>query len=136
MTKFQVNHTLLFTFIAVFLTMQWTTTHIHLAEHHDHDGSHHQHNVEVHAHQSIDNHVSYTDLSHQPNTLNVVELDYEFSTHKVEKLEKPSTFFIPSTFPQLSFPISNATELPTNFNTKLNYLYRSTAKPRAPPAYS
>ena len=133
MTKIRLNHTLLFTFIAAFLAMQWTTTHIHLAEHHDHDGSHHQHKVEVHAHQSIDNHVSYTDLSHQPNSLNVVELDHEFST---QKLEKPSTFFIALTFPQLSFSIPNATELPTNFNTQLNYLYRSTAKPRGPPAYS
>ena len=135
MSNFRLNHTLLFTFIIAFLAMQWTTAHIHLADHHDHDGSHH-HNIEVHAHHSIDQHVSAIDLSHQSNNLSVVELDYEFNAQKVEKLEKPSTSVIPSTFPLLSFAISNITKLPADTNTKLSYLYRLTAKPRAPPAYT
>jgi len=136
MTKFRLNHTLLFTFIAAFLTIQWTTAHIHLAEHHDHDGSHHQHNIEVHTHHSIDQPDSATNLSHQPNSLDVVELDYEFSAKKIEKLEKPSSFVIAFSFPQLSFAVLDATDLPNNSGTKLSYFYRSKVKPRAPPAYS
>jgi len=136
MTKFRLNHTLLFAFITAFLTMQWTTAHIHLAEHHDHDGSHHQHNIEVHAHHSIDQHISVADLSHQSNNIDVVELDYEFNAQKTEKLEKPSSSVITSAFPQQSFAVLDATEFPTNTNTRLSYLYRSTAKPRAPPAFS
>ena len=144
MAKLRLNHTLLFTFIAAFLTMQWTTTHVHLAEHHDHDGGHHQHNIEVHAHYSIDNDVSVNanastnanNSSHQSNDLSVIELDHEFNAQKIDKPEKPSTSFIPPTFPQLSFAILTVTELPAISNTKLSYLYRLTAKPRAPPLYS
>ena len=141
MAKLRLNHTLLFTFIAAFLTMQWTTTHVHLAEHHDHDGGHHQHNIEVHAHYSIDSddasaHANANDTFHQSNDLSVIELDHEFNAQKIEKPEKPPTSVIPSTFPQRSFTVLIATELPAIFNTKLSYLYRFTAKPRAPPLYS
>ena len=136
MTNFRLNHTVLFALIVAFLTMQWTTTHIHLAEHHEHDGGHHQHNIEVHAHSSIDQHSSAIDSFHQSNSLSIVELDYKFNAQKTEKREKPPTSAIGLTFPPLPFPQLIDTELPPNTNTRLNYLYRLTAKPRAPPAYS
>lgn len=136
MIKYRLNNSLLFTLIIAFVTMQWTSTHIHLAENHNHDGGHHQHNVEVHAHKSIDNHINNIDFSHQSNNLNVVDLDHEVNEKKVEKLEKSTSSVLLSIVPYLIFTKSSADELPTISNTRLNYLFRSITKPRAPPAFS
>jgi len=136
MTQFRLNHILLFTLITAILTSQWTSSHIHLAEHHNHDGSHHQHKSEVHAHNSIDSHVNISEFSHQTSDINIVELDHEFSAQKIEKLEKPPTTFVTSTFPQLSFFLPPNIELPDNLSTKLSHLYFTTVNPRAPPKFS
>ena len=110
--KLLLNQVMLLTFVAAFLTMQWTTTHVHLGEGHDHDGGHHQHNVEVHAHYSIDSNVSAEidvnnstdfDLSHQSNKLNVIEFNSEFSTQQFGNFndpEQPSVSVITSSYPQ------------------------------------
>jgi len=39
-----------------FLSMQWSSAHIHLAQHHDHDGSHHQHASQGHSHSLTQSH--------------------------------------------------------------------------------
>jgi len=136
MTQFRLNHILLFALITAILTSQWTTTHIHLAEHHNHDGSHHQHKSEVHAHNSIDTHVDTHEISHQTNDINIVELDYEFSAQKIEKLEKSPTIFALSTFPQPSFFQPPNIEFPDIASTKLSHLNFTTVNPRAPPTFS
>ena len=136
MTKYRLNHTLLFVLIAAFLTMQSAAAHIHLAEHHDHDGSHHQHQSETHAHQSIDDHDDAIDFSHQIDHVNIVELDHDCSTTKENKQEKTSAVIVSRFFRRLALSESISIELPVVINTKLNHLYYSTNSPRAPPHFS
>ena len=136
MAKTRLNHTLLFVLITAFLTTQWTIAHIHLTEDHDHGGSRHQHSSEAHAHHSIASHADAIDFSHQPNDLNIVELDHELSTQKAGKLDKPATANITSVFPLLSLVLSDNARLPGIVSTKLSYLFRSTVRSRAPPQYS
>ena len=136
MTKYRLNHTLLFVLIAAFLSMQSAAAHIHLAEHHDHDGSHHQHHSEAHAHQSIDSHEDAIDFSHQMDHSNIVELGHECSTVKQNKQEKHYDSIIGLVFQQQSLFKSVSIEIPIVVNTKLSYLYRSTIYLRAPPQSS
>lgn len=136
MHKFKLNQTLLLMLITAFLSMQLTTAHIHLAQHHDHDNSHHQHNIEVHTHHSIDHQAEFINSSHHSHDTNVVELDHEFNGQKVEKSEKPSASFIALTFPQSSLISNISAKLPDVINTKFSYLNRATVSPRAPPIYS
>jgi len=136
MAKVQLNQSLLFVLIIAFLSMQCASAHIHLAEHHSHDNSHHQHDIEVHSHQSIDHHTDSLNFSHQSNDINIIELDHEFNSQKVEKPEKPSTVFITLAFPHLSIISHSSTRLPNLICTNLNYLSRSTVKSRAPPYFS
>jgi len=116
--------------------MQWTSAHIHLAEHHDHDGNHHQHNIEVHAHHSIGHHADAIDFSHPSGDISVVELDHDYSTPKVKKQDKPSTTAITTAFHQLSFPQPFGIGTTADVNTRHSHLYRSTVNPRAPPRLS
>jgi len=136
MTQFRLNYILLFALITAILTSQWTTTHIHLAEHHNHDGNHHQHKSEVHAHNSIDTYVDTHEISHQSSDITIVELDYEFSAQKIAKLEKSPTIFATSTFPQSSIFLSANIDFPDIDSAKFTHLNFTTVKPRAPPAFS
>lgn len=133
MTYFRLNHTFLLALIIAFLSAQWSISHIHLAEHHDHDGSHHQHKSEVHTHNSIENSVDAIDFAHQSNDLNIVELDREINSHKVDQPQNPFAALISSAFPRLTESLPNDTFLPDFLNTKIDYLSRSTVSPRAPP---
>jgi len=121
--------------ITAFLTMQWSATHIHLAEHHDHDGSHHQHSIEAHAHQQADHHTDNIDSSHQNGDLSVVELDYEYNIPG-GKIKTPTTAIIRVNLLQITLFQPINTDLPVIHNTKLNYLDRSTIFLRAPPQLS
>lgn len=134
-TKFRLNHTLLFMLIMAFLTMQWSVAHIHLAEHHNHDGGHHQHQIETHAHHSLDHHPDSIDSSHQNADLNVVELDHQYNS-STGKNKTPTTAAITANFWQSSFSRSVSIELPVIINTKLGFHERSTVYLRAPPQLS
>lgn len=137
MTKIRLNQILLLTLVTAFLTLQWSSTHIHLAQHHNHDGDHHQHQIESHSHQSIDNFVDANVLADHNNDFNVVKLDHEVSSQKIEKLEKPFTTVIPPTsLGQLSQTEVDNSVFSELINTKLSYLYQSPSKSRAPPQYS
>ena len=133
MTYFRLNHTFILALIFAFLAAQWSVSHIHLAEHHDHDGKHHQHKSEVHTHNSIDNNIEAIDFTHQSNDLNVVELDHEINSHKVDQANSPFVAIISSAFPRLTLSLPHDTWLPDFFNTRIDYLSRSTVSPRAPP---
>ena len=135
MTSFRLNHTFLLALIIAFLSAQWSISHIHLVEHHDHDGSHHQHKSEVHTHNSIDKSIGAIDFAHQSNDLNVVELDREINSHKVDQPQNPFAALISSAFPRLSVSLPHDTLLPVFLNTKIDYLSRSTVSPRAPPLF-
>lgn len=135
MMNIRLSRTALLALIIAFISVQWSTTHIHLTEHLHHEGHHHL-DAKVHSHQSIDNHTVAADLSHQANALKTIDLDHEFNAKKIDKLEKPSTLALLQTIPDLTFILVDVTKLPTNTDTRLRYHYLSSIRPRAPPAFS
>lgn len=136
--KLLSNHRWLFVFIVAFIAMQWTTAHIHLAEHHDHDGSHHQHNLEAHLDHFVDDHVDIFDLSHQLGDANIIELVQVFGVANEKKLEKPDTsaLIIYLIYQPLLFVQSVLYEPPFVANIRLVHFYHSASRPRAPPHLS
>lgn len=132
-TSIRLKHSLLLVLVTAFLSMQWTTTHIHLAEHHDHDGGHHQHSTETHAHQLANQHSDVIDSSHHND---VVELDHQCTNAKGKYKEKPSALVIAAVFRQKTLLPPGSIELPVILNTRLNYLDRSTVYLRGPPQFS
>lgn len=134
--KSRSNYILLFILIAPFLAMQWTTTHIHLGEHHHHDGSFHQHKIKAHVHHLTEQCVAASDFCHQANHTNVLEFDQEYNLQKrgnqknlpiaiVTCVVKSPTLFLP-----ISVPIHCI------INARLSHLDRSTINLRAPPQTS
>ena len=124
-----------------FLSMQWTTTHIHLAESHTHNNPHHQHSSEAHAHYSshfsIDaRHDHNTSPSTHSSSLNIVELDHEFNHNSHDKAEKSSATLVESAryidrstrLASIQLSISSH-PLPVN-------IYQITVPSRAPPRYT
>lgn len=115
--------------------MQWTATHIHLAEQHNHDDNHHQHDLEAHAHFITEHQTDSIDSVEKADNFNVVELDRKGSLPVTKKIT-PTIAVIASVNLQLpSFqPVSF--KLPVFVDDESGYLYRSTASPRAPPQTS
>jgi hypothetical protein len=135
MISFRLNKTLLLFLVTAFLTVQWTATHIHLAEHHNHDDTHHQHNLEAHAHSLTDHHTNSIDSVENRNDFNVIELDHK-SGSPISKKITPTIAVIASVNLQLPSFQSVSFKLPLFVDDKSGYLYRSTASPRAPPQTS
>ncbi len=142
MTKLRPTHSLLFALITAFLTMQWSVTHIHLADHHDHDGSHHQHQIESHAHHgaghhsdghhSGSHHSDTIDSAHPINDINVVELDHDCNSPN-GKIKTPTHALMASYAWQSSWHQPNTFHRPTAFNAHAAHLEQSTIQLRAPP---
>lgn len=137
-TKFHKNKILLLALLTAFISMQWSTAHIHLADHHDHDGSHHQHNVKAHEHQSISFDDEYIETTHQvdDHNVNIVELDLDCNTTSAKKLDnQPVTLLLASL--QLNIFLQEADIKPAKLNeSKHQYLSYSTINLRAPPKLS
>lgn len=138
MTKFRLNKTMFFVLVTAMLSMQWSTAHIHLAEHHDHDGSHHQHNIDTHSHQSFTQNDNYIDSTHQINEqkVKVVELDNDCNIHSWNNLDDQ-----PITLTSVNFQLnlihhSSNFELSEFRNSKRRYIDYSTINLRAPPKFS
>ncbi len=136
MMRLHKNKIWLFVLITAFLTMQWSTAHIHFSEIHDHNGSHHEHYSEVHAHHSIDHHASILDVTHQTSNIDVVELDHKFNATRANKREKSPASTITSTFYQVSLSQISSIEPPQVVNIRLNCHYLTIVNPRAPPRFS
>ena len=132
---FRLNKTLLLFLVTAFLTVQWTATHIHLAEHHDHDDSHHQHNIETHAHFLTDHQTDSIDSEATTDDLSVVELDYDSNLPIAKKITPVISVIASANLPLLSFQ-SVSFELPVFTDDKSGHLDRSTVSPRAPPQAS
>ena len=136
----KLNYALLLVLITVFLTMQWTTTHIHLSQKHNHTGSQHQHKVETHGHQLTDQYViDYgvdSDVSHEVSHANIVDIDHEFTLSKSEKQKFSPLAVGPPPFQLLQYSLPIRIKVPVILNTKLSFFDRSTVSPRAPPKTS
>lgn len=136
MTKYRLKHSFLFSLVIAFLAMQWTTTHIHLAEHHDHNGKHHNHSAKVHVHKSIDDSVNEIDFSTHSDGLSTVELDYEFNITKTEKLDKTPVSVLLRRVPYFTINRPIIIEYTEDSESRLSFYYHLTPTPRAPPAFS
>jgi len=129
MTKVRLNYVQSLFLITAFLTIQWTTSHIHIAQQHDHDGLIHQHKAQTHAHQ----YVVSENLSFQTNHLNVIEFDSEFNLQNNKQQQSPSSDIALQVFSTF-FSISLLTvEIPIFVNTEQGYSLYSSVSPRAPP---
>lgn len=138
MTKFRLNRTMFFVLVTAFLSMQWSSAHIHLAEHHEHGGSHHQHEVEAHAHQSITQDDNSSSSTHQidNHNVNVVEIDHQCNTKSGNHLDEQYIASTPDDFHPSFIPLKSSIE-PTKLNSsKLRYIDYSTIYGRAPPKTS
>lgn len=138
MTKFRLNKAMFFVLITAMLSMQWSTAHIHLAEHHDHDESYHQHNIEAHSHQSFAQNDNHIDSTHQINEqkVKVVELDNDCNIHQWNNLDDQ-----PVTLTSVSIQLnlihhSGNIELLEFSNSKRRYIDYATINLRAPPNFS
>lgn len=87
MTRLRNQKALFFFLITAFLTMQWSSAHIHLAKHHDHDGNHHKHASQGHLHDLGSHHDNAIDVAHADDHSNVVELDHECTSPGFNKLD-------------------------------------------------
>ena len=133
--NFRLNKTLLLFLVTAFLTVQWTATHIHLADHQDHDDSHHQHDLETHAHFLTDHQTDSIDSEATTDDLSVVELDHKCNLPIAKKITSTIAVIASVNLPLLSFQ-SVSFELPVFTDDKSSHLDRSTVSPRAPPQAS
>ena len=129
--KFWSKYALLSVLITALLAMQWTTTHIHLAESHDHQGRQHQHQTETHV-QHLD--VSSTSLlKHSQSHSNAVEFDTVYSCQKRELQKTPITLLNPSDHQWSSDALAIFIKIPAISRAQRRYLDHSTVNTRAPP---
>lgn len=127
---------LLLLLVTAFLSVQWTTAHIHLAEHHTHEGSHHEHQIESHTNHLTNQHASTIDSNHQADHENTIELDHDCCSPNNGKQTPSLIGIIASIFHSQLPPTVVSSKIPVIVNTKLSYLARTTVQLRAPPHIS
>jgi len=138
MIQLRLNKAIFFVVIAAMLSMQWSSVHIHLAEHHDHQGNHHQHKSEAHAHQTLTQNNDFIDSNyraHQQN-IKVVELGNDCNIHNWNNIDdQPIVLSSVSNFARFIPHLSNLES--SEFNrSKRRYIEYSTIHLRAPPKFS
>ena len=135
MISFRLNKTLLLFLVTAFLTVQWTATHIHLAENHNHDDNHHQHDLEAHAHFLTDHHAGSIDSEEKTDHINVIELDYKSRLPIAKKITSIIAVIASVNLKLPSFQLVSF-KLPVFVDDKSGHFDRSTVSPRAPPQAS
>ena len=136
MLKLRHNKALLLFLITVFLTVQWTATHIHLAEHHDGNGNH-QHTIQAHAHGTLNHHKDSIDYSaHAAGDYKVVELDNDCTSPGWKKIGDQQAVSISVVYQFVSVAKSPGIQLSEQGSNKQNYITYSTIRLRAPPQIS
>ena len=137
-TKFLLNKATFFALVMAMLSTQWSTAHIHLAEHHEHDGSHHQHNIEAHSHQAFTLNGNFIDSTQLINDhqAKVVEFDIDCNIHKWNSIDDQPITLTSADF-QLNLIHHLTNSDPPEFSDfKRRYIDYSTIKLRAPPKLS
>lgn len=119
-----------------FLAMQWTTIHIHPAEHHAHEGNHHQHQIEAHAHDLINQHSAVIDSSHHTSHTDIIEISHDYSLSKTQKHKNLPAVAVISILQSPPPSLTISIKIPINLKPKLSHLDRTTVNPRAPPITS
>jgi len=136
--KFQPSKEIFFVLITAMLSMQWSITHIHLAEHHVHNDSHHQRIIETHAHQSFIQNDYFIDSIQQihDHDANIVVLDNDCNIHKWNNLGDQSLALTSVTFQSSFIFQSDSVETAGFNNSKQRYNDYSIIHLRAPPNFS
>ena len=123
MNKTKLNYVKLLFLITAFLTIQWSTTHIHFSENHNHDGKIHKH-------------ISINDSAPQLNHSNIIELDTEYTLQNRKKQKDSSLDIAVLTFNlQEVIPLVKL-DVPLFINKRQGYSLYSSSNPRAPPLNS
>jgi len=138
MTQFRLNKTIFFVLVTALLSMQWSTAHIHLAEHHDHDGIDHQHQIKTHVHQSFSHNHDSID-SNKPvflQSINVVELDQSYNVFRWNNIDDQPVVLISASLQLNIYPHINSLESASLSSSKRRYLDYSTINLRAPPIFT
>ena len=137
MIGFRLNKAMFFVLVITLLSMQWSTAHIHLTEHHDHSESHHQHNFDSHTHSSLIQHESITASFNETNDheSNLVELDNDCNIHKWNNSNDQYLALNFTTLQANTLPSVNST-ISIFHSSKRRYIDYSSISPRAPPKFS
>ena len=132
MNKTKLNYVKLLFLITAFLTIKWSTAHIHFSENHNHDGKVHKHQIETHSHEYI----SINDSAPQLNHSNIIELDTEYTLQNRKKQKDSSLDIAVLTFNlQEVIPLVKL-DVPLFINKRQGYSLYSSSNPRAPPLNS
>lgn len=135
-TKSRSSYALFLVLFTAFLTMQWTTAHIHLDEQHQHGGVQHQHQFEAHAHDFSKQYIVAIDLSHQASHANVIEFDHGYNLPKRVQQKNPAIVVAAAVIhPPRPFAQAGI-KMPVLVDVSAYYFDRSVVSPRAPPQTS
>jgi hypothetical protein len=124
------NYLLLILSLASFFTLNWTSSHIHIAKHHNHGGSYHKHQTQVHNH-----HLDNIDISSEHQHLNIIKIEYQSNLQDKQKVKKP-TYIFSNTSYSLENKLYLDRYIGSIHNKKLSYLTYSKLNSRAPPKVS
>ena len=131
--KFRYNKMLFLVLLVSFLSLQWTSAHIHLAEQHDHDGTHHQHEIESHAHHQT----LSADSAHSiDDSGELVELDLDCNRYATSKYDSHYIAFSSFNNQLRIYSQVGDNEPSVIQNSKLRYIDYSTIQFRGPPQIS
>lgn len=133
MIKRRPNKASLFFLIIAFVSVQWSVTHIHLAERHSH---HHYHDAQAHAHAHYEPgyHEDIMGLVHTANDYKAVELDNDCKSIGREITSGQQITSI--SYQTLFAPEFHGEPLPEWDSNKQSYITYSTTMLRAPPQIS
>lgn len=134
MTKLRLHYPLLVILIIAFISMQWASAHIHLAENHNHDEIHY-HEAEGHTHNLTVHYSDAKDSSHLADASSTIDLDNQSNAPSGQN-KTPDLATIPHCFQQYTHVQTVRLELPFTDNLSYHHLERSAANPRAPPYFS
>ncbi len=139
MNRAPYRYMLLFFMVTALLSMQWSTVHIHPAQHHDHDSVHHQHPVEAHSHQltehqASNHHADLIDSASHSSEKSVVSLAHECHSSKEYKHSPPDSTAHHSGFANTLQTQPQHLEFLLYINSSPLSPPRITDQPRAPPA--
>ena len=131
--KFRYNKMLFLVLFVSFLSLQWSSAHIHLAEQHDHGDTHHQHEIEAHSHHQT----LSADSAHSiDDSDKLVELDLDCNRYATSKYDSHYIAFSSVNNHLSIYYPSGDNEPPVLQKSKLRYIDYSTIQFRGPPQIS
>jgi len=132
MTFHWLKTTLNLCLMIAFMSMQLSSAHIHVAEHHQHDGSKHAHVAKAHAHSLSDHHQDAFDDTPVASSL-VVEIAQESIQQTCQSSDQPSLQAFDQYCPFIPLRSVTKNSFSNTINPLASWLHYSTVRSRAPP---